>query len=634
MSSHKPALLALVAIIFCLAERSQGQIDYNLVLLANPENNCLNGFNDVWGLEHSNGTEYAVVGTRCGTSIYDLANPEMPVLVADVPGAPGVWRDMKNWGDKIYVVADQGSMGIQVIDLADTSEVRSWNFNPVSGSDTLKKAHNLFIDAQGLMYVAGSHLNAGGVVIFNINADDSIPPISGFGPPEYAHDVVVNEAREIMLTSDIYVGNFSVHTLDRNDLMNIGVTTEASQETGSSFTHNAWTTDDGNIAFVTDEVPGAFVEAYDISDLDDIIFLDKYAPFSTLGSNVTPHNVHVKGNHLIISFYRDGVKIVDISRPANLVEVGGYDTQPGNGSGCWGAFPFLHSDLVLATDISTGFFVLQPNYSVQACHLEGLVMDELGNMIDSAYIQVLTYDSVHEYSGSSGNYATGIVDQTTLPENPGRSASNTVRVLVSKKGYESKDTMITFLPGMVVNQDFVLQEASLPVELISFSVGEKDCNNQLLWRVGSEINHSHFEVESSSDGIFFNPEASIFPPAIAGDSYEYLDAQIDRKNYYRLKQVDLDGTVDYSPVIFIENKCVGSGERLLIYPNPVQSYLNLETDLEIKTLVISDNSGKTIMDFPGDVSNNIDISHLAPGLYYLRIIAKNMTRVDKIFKTQ
>ncbi|MBK8501895.1 MAG: choice-of-anchor B family protein [Saprospiraceae bacterium] len=364
-------LLSLLSAILLWANLP-GQSDYNLQLLSNPFNSCGSGFNDVWGFEHSNGKEYAILGTRCGTAIYDLTNPVAPALVIDVAGAVGTWRDMKNRGNKVYIVADQGTFGIQVIDLSNPGNIKTWKYRPAaSPGDTLRKAHNLYIDAMGFLYLAGSNFNNGGVVIFDLNQNDSIPPIVGYGPNYYAHDVYVNEARSLMVTSDIYQGVFTLSYLNRITTP-IEIDILATQETNSHFTHNAWTTDDGNVVFTTDEKTKARVASYDISNTDEIIYLGDYTPYNTLKSNVIPHNVHVKDHYLIISHYSEGVKIVDAARPGNLVEIGSYDTHAATSgfSGCWGAFPFFTSDIVLGSDMSHGLFVLQPDYDVQVGYLE------------------------------------------------------------------------------------------------------------------------------------------------------------------------------------------------------------------------------------------------------------------------
>ena len=79
------------------------------------------------------------------------------------------------------------------------------------------------------------------------------------------------------------------------------------------------------------------------------------------------------GDYLVISYYRDGVIIVDVSDPANMVEVGQFDTSPFSSApgfqGCWGAYPYLSSGNILATDRQEGLFVLSPNY-VEACRVK------------------------------------------------------------------------------------------------------------------------------------------------------------------------------------------------------------------------------------------------------------------------
>ena len=90
-----------------------------------------------------------------------------------------------------------------------------------------------------------------------------------------------------------------------------------------------------------------------------------------------PHNVHVKNDFLVTSYYTEGVIITDASRPNNLVQVGSFDTFDGpNNSffGTWGAFPFFDSDIVLASDIENGLHILQAKYT-RATFFEGIVID-------------------------------------------------------------------------------------------------------------------------------------------------------------------------------------------------------------------------------------------------------------------
>lgn len=97
--------------------------------------------------------------------------------------------------------------------------------------------------------------------------------------------------------------------------------------------------------------------------------------------------------------------------------------------------------------------------------------------------------------------------------------------------------------------------APLPVELLTFTATLKDADGLLSWRTASERNSAYFEVQQSADGRAW--PLVLGQVAAAGTSttprdYAYLDARIARYGvpvvYYRLRQVDRDGTVSYSPV--------------------------------------------------------------------------------------
>ena len=125
-----------------------------------------------------------------------------------------------------------------------------------------------------------------------------------------------------------------------------------------------------------DEVSGAYVAAYDVSNLNDIEEVDRIQAWSPQ-TNVIPHNTHVDGDFIVTSYYADGVSVVDVSNPSNMVEVGYYDTSEdysgGGFNGAWGAYPWLPSGNILVTDIETGLYVLEPKYT-NASFVEGVVV--------------------------------------------------------------------------------------------------------------------------------------------------------------------------------------------------------------------------------------------------------------------
>jgi hypothetical protein len=71
----------------------------------------------------------------------------------------------------------------------------------------------------------------------------------------------------------------------------------------------------------------------------------------------------VDGDRLLVAHYTEGVQLLDVRDPRNPVRIGYYDTFTGDSTGylkgAWGAYIFPGSDLILASDIQGGLFVLR-----------------------------------------------------------------------------------------------------------------------------------------------------------------------------------------------------------------------------------------------------------------------------------
>lgn len=423
----------------CLCAFSYGQQAATNMVLLDQLQYDVDG-NDIWGYVAPDGTEYALMGLRDRTSIVSLADPGNIVEVAAVYGASSTWRDLKTWRDYAYV-SNETAGGVTIIDLNNLPNgVTHVEFQPMLDNQPLQTIHNLYVDEMGFLYVAGSNLNGGGVIIYDLTENAGDPVLAGVANNEYAHDVYARN--NIMYTSDIYAGVFSVH--DVTDKSNIQIL--AAQGTPFTFTHNTWLSDDGNTIFTTDETANAPTGAYDISDLNDIKKLDEFRPPATVGNGVIPHNVHVLNDFLVISHYTDGVIIVDANKPDNMVEVGNYDTYSGADggfSGCWGAFPFFPSGIVLASNLEGRLDVLMPDY-VRACYLEGNVTDaDNGSAILNANVEI-TSTPIATSSDLMGTYATGYAN------------SGTYDVTYSHPAYFSETVTVMLVNGEVTMQDVAL----------------------------------------------------------------------------------------------------------------------------------------------------------------------------------
>ncbi len=446
MKNHSTKSLFFFLAILFYSCSSQAQIsDLNVTSVSNlPYTQELN---DIWGYVDGTGVEYALVGTRTGTSIVSLANPSAPTEVLFIPGVTSIWRDLKTWGDFAYVTSDQGSDGLLIIDLSPlpsgTPTYQFWQpeLTINNATDTLRKAHNLYIDEAGFCYIAGSNINTGETFILDVNTTPGSPILMGATLPIYAHDAYARG--DTLWTSDINAGTFSAYDVsDKNNLVMIG-----NQSTPRDFAHNVWISDDGNALFTTDEKSNAWVGSFDVSDLGNIRELDRYR---TPNPNTIPHNTHTFNDYLVTSYYTDGLIVIDASRPDNLIEVGRYDTYnltPSTGFyGAWGAYPYLPSGVILISDINTGLHVLQPNYQ-RACWLEGIVTDQM----TSAVLFDVDVEILNTYSNDetdfSGVYKTGM------------GVSGTYDVEFKKAGYIPQVISVTLSNGVVTTQNVALVPA-------------------------------------------------------------------------------------------------------------------------------------------------------------------------------
>ena len=400
------------------------------------------GLSNLWEWKDpQDGKEYALVGAANGLSIVDVSNPANVFQVTLISGPNCTWREIRTNGNYAYVTTECGSVGLQIVNLTNLpgTNLQTATWTPTIGGTQLNTIHALQID-NGKIYLYGSNVGNKGAIIADIATNPMAPVYLGSYDNRYIHDGYVRN--DTLYACHIYDGDCEIVNV-ANPAAGVPI---GDFQTPNSFTHNSWLSENSKICFTTDEVNNSYLGSFDVSNLNNITELDRIQ--SNPGSNSVVHNTHiVKKNGVdfaVTSWYRDGFTIVDCSHPANLVQVGNYDTAPTQSGGGmnndWGVDPFLPSGTIIASDISNGLFVCSPTY-VRACFLEGTIMDcNTGNPLAGAKIQLMNppaknVNSATDITDALGKYGVGVL------------TAGTYTVTVSRQAYVSKTFTVSVTTG-------------------------------------------------------------------------------------------------------------------------------------------------------------------------------------------
>ena len=192
--------------------------------------------------------------------------------------------------------------------------------------------------------------------------------------------------------------------------------------------------------------------------------------------------------------------------------------------------------------------------------------------------------------------------------------SNVVQAASGTDPYSILQTGITDLsPFAVVNSS----SRVVPVELLSFNGEAIDQQSHLWWITSSEINNERYEIEWSTDGTIFTPIGQVKGAGntIIEQQYEFVHpSPASGNNYYRLKQIDFDGSFTYSNIIdlYFEQEA-----EPLIFPNPTSQYLYIRNTPDM-LYQLYDTQGQVVQ--TGRTTGQaIPLAHLPNGLYWLKL---------------
>ncbi len=237
-----------------------------------------------------------------GMAIIDMSDTSNPVLVSNVPGT---YRKVQVWQNYAYTTSD--STPLTIIDLTDVA-------NPQIVGSITASAHTLRIDqTNGRLYMNRSS----SMLIYDLTQDPTNPVQLGFWSG-YAHDSRPD--------GDIcYVNGFQTNPTRILDVSDPGNVIQLGTLPQGNHQSALFTRPNGERVLLTcDEQGGGHVNLFNVDDPANPTFLSSY---QTADTSTSVHNLEVKGMYAYVAYYKEQLRVLDLSDTNNPVEVGVWDNN-------------------------------------------------------------------------------------------------------------------------------------------------------------------------------------------------------------------------------------------------------------------------------------------------------------------
>lgn len=180
-------------------------------------------------------------------------------------------------------------------------------------------------------------------------------------------------------------------------------------------------------------------------------------------------------------------------------------------------------------------------------------------------------------------------------------------------------------------------EATLPVSLASFTATKQANGIQLSWTTTSESNNSHFDVLKSNDGQNWTLLTTVQGNGNSDKviNYSYVDANpFNGANYYQLKQVDRNGTTDFSEITSVNFNLQNENSLAVNYTDGVLRVFINTAKAEKVSVVLYDLNGKMVTSqkaFVNNGNNQVEIPvRLTAGTYVVTVKGNNSVSATKL----
>lgn len=254
---------------------------------------------------------------------------------------------------------------------------------------------------------------------------------------------------------------------------------------------------------------------------------------------------------------------------------------------------------------------------------------------DSLYYSWLTQNSFDPFlvANSAGDGAVAVMGQDPVSINPGDSAIFYYGVSI---GSDQN--------GCLANMDLCTQKYNqiLPVELTSFTATSQNQQVTLNWITASEINNNGFEIQRSVDNSNFVTVGFVkgSGTTTTRQEYSFIDKNLSNGIYsYRLKQIDFNGSFEFSNVVEVDVRSLDNYILEQNYPNPFNPTTNIGYILKEKTnvrVVVMNSIGEEIAVLVNQTQEQgyhqleFNASNLPSGIYFYSLQAGNFNETKKM----
>jgi len=189
----------------------------------------------------------------------------------------------------------------------------------------------------------------------------------------------------------------------------------------------------------------------------------------------------------------------------------------------------------------------------------------------------------------------------------------------------------------------LINEAQLPVELVNFSAAVADMGVMLNWTTATEQNNLGFEIERKTADTEWKKIGFVAGNGNSTEriSYMFIDKDVfsGKKYLYRLKQLDYNGSFNYSTIAEIENSIPTSFELFQNYPNPFNPTTTLKFSLPTKEIVrlsVYNILGQEVMQVLNETMETgihnivVDASNFTSGVYFCNLKAGGFNKTIKM----